>query len=49
MSCIDAIVDRNDVIVYDSECHACIVDGVRLHQGKRFVFPPIILKILKNN
>ena len=39
MSCIDAIVDRNDVIVYDSECHACIVDGVRLHQGKRFVFP----------
>ena len=39
MSCIDALVDRNDVIVYDSECHACIVDGVRLHQGKRFVFP----------
>ena len=39
MSCIDAIVDRNDVIVYDSECHACIIDGVRLHQGKRFVFP----------
>ncbi len=39
MSSIDALVDRNDVIVYDSECHACIVDGVRLHQGKRFVFP----------
>ncbi len=39
MSCIDALVDRNDVIVYDSECHACIIDGVRLHQGKRFVFP----------
>jgi len=39
MSVIDAIVDRHDVIVYDSESHACIVDGVRLHQGKRFVFP----------
>lgn len=39
MSSIDALVDRNDVIVYDSECHACIIDGVRLHQGKRFVFP----------
>ncbi|MDG2227517.1 MAG: pyridoxal phosphate-dependent aminotransferase family protein [Flavobacteriales bacterium] len=39
MSAIDALVGRNDVIVYDSECHACLVDGVRLHQGKRFVFP----------
>ena len=39
LSVIDAIVDRHDVIVYDSESHACIVDGVRLHQGKRFVFP----------
>jgi len=36
---IDALVDRKDVIVYDSECHACIIDGVRLHQGKRFVYP----------
>ncbi len=39
MSVIDALVDRNDVIVYDSECHACLVDGVRMHPGKRFVFP----------
>ena len=39
LSIIDALVDRHDVIVYDSESHACIVDGVRLHQGKRFVFP----------
>ena len=39
LSSIDALVDRKDVIVYDSECHACIIDGVRLHQGKRFVFP----------
>ena len=38
MSAIDALVTRHDVIVYDSESHACIVDGVRLHQGKRFVF-----------
>lgn len=38
-SSIDALVDRKDVIVYDSECHACIIDGVRLHQGKRFVYP----------
>ena len=39
MSAIDAIVDRRDVIVYDAESHASIVDGVRLHMGKRFVFP----------
>lgn len=39
MSIIDAVVDRRDVIVYDAESHACIVDGVRLHMGKRFVFP----------
>jgi glycine C-acetyltransferase len=38
MSIIDALVNRHDVIVYDSESHASIVDGVRLHQGKRFVF-----------
>ncbi len=38
VSCIDALVDRNDVIVYDGESHACIIDGVRLHQGKRYVF-----------
>lgn len=39
LSAVDALVDRKDVIVYDSECHACIIDGVRLHQGKRFVYP----------
>jgi glycine C-acetyltransferase len=38
VSAIDAVVDRNDVIVYDSESHACILDGMRLHAGKRFVF-----------
>ena len=38
LSAIDALVDRNDVIVYDAESHACIIDGVRLHIGKRFVY-----------
>jgi glycine C-acetyltransferase len=38
VSCIDALVDRHDVIVYDAESHACILDGVRLHMGKRYVF-----------
>jgi len=38
LSIIDSMVDRNDVIVYDSESHASIIDGLRLHIGKRFVF-----------
>ncbi len=38
VSIIDTLLDRNDVIVYDSESHACILDGLRLHIGKRFVF-----------
>jgi glycine C-acetyltransferase len=38
LSIIDSLVDRHDVIVYDSEAHACIIDGCRLHAGKRFVF-----------
>jgi len=38
VSIIDSMVDRNDVIVYDAESHACIIDGVRLHMGKRFVY-----------
>lgn len=37
-SAIEALVNRHDVIVYDSESHACMIDGVRLHQGKRYVF-----------
>ncbi len=39
VSIIDALLDRNDVVVYDSESHACIIDGLRMHMGKRFVFP----------
>lgn len=38
VSIIDCLVDRNDVIVYDGESHACIIDGLRLHMGKRFVY-----------
>ena len=38
LSVIDAVVDRKDVIVYDAESHACIVDGVRLHMGQRKVY-----------
>ena len=38
MSAVECIVTRRDVIVYDKNCHACIVDGVRMHAGKRFSF-----------
>ena len=47
LSVIDSLVDRHDVIVYDAESHACIIDGVRLHQGKRFVFAHNDLESLK--
>jgi len=38
VSIIDTLVDRNDVIVYDAESHACIIDGLRMHMGKRYVY-----------
>ncbi|MFN4914381.1 MAG: aminotransferase class I/II-fold pyridoxal phosphate-dependent enzyme [Sphingomonadales bacterium] len=38
VSAIDALVDRHDIIVYDAESHACIIDGMRLHIGKRFMY-----------
>lgn len=47
MSAIDALVDRNDVIVYDAESHACIIDGVRLHMGKRYVYQHNDIESLK--
>ncbi len=39
ISLLDVLLGRNDVVVYDSEAHACIIDGLRLHLGKRFVYP----------
>jgi glycine C-acetyltransferase len=39
VSIIDSLIDRHDVVVYDSEAHACILDGLRMHLGKRFVYP----------
>lgn len=47
VSIIDAVCGRNDVIVYDSEAHACILDGVRLHMGKRFVYTHNNMESLK--
>lgn len=38
VSAIDALVSKDDIIVYDVDTHACIIDGVRLHAGKRFVY-----------
>ena len=38
-SIIDTLLSRNDVVVYDSDSHACILDGLRMHIGKRYVFP----------
>lgn len=38
VSAIDALLDRHDIVIYDAESHACIVDGVRLHQGQRYMF-----------
>jgi len=38
VSIIDSLINRNDVIVYDAESHACIIDGLRMHMGKRFVY-----------
>ncbi len=38
VSTIDALVAKDDIIVYDVDAHACIIDGVRLHMGKRFTY-----------
>lgn len=39
ISTIDALLTRRDIVVYDSEAHACIMDGLRLHMGQRIVYP----------
>ena len=49
MSTIDSLVSKNDVIVYDVDSHACIVDGVRLHIGKRFTYKHNDIESLEKN
>lgn len=49
MSAIDALVSKDDIIVYDVDCHACIIDGVRLHLGKRFTFKHNDIESLEKN
>lgn len=49
MSCIDALVTKNDIIVYDVDSHACIIDGVRLHMGKRFTYKHNDLESMEKN
>ncbi|TMM31986.1 pyridoxal phosphate-dependent aminotransferase family protein [Polaribacter aestuariivivens] len=38
LSIIDTLLDKNDVVISDEQCHACIIDGIRLHKGKHFIF-----------
>ncbi|GGE32994.1 aminotransferase class I/II-fold pyridoxal phosphate-dependent enzyme [Psychroflexus planctonicus] len=49
LSTIDALVGKNDVIVYDVDAHACIIDGVRLHLGKRFTYKHNDVKSIELN
>ncbi len=49
LSAIDSLLNRHDVVVYDAESHACIVDGVRLHHGKRFAFEHNNIESLDKN
>jgi len=49
MSTIDSLVSKNDVIVYDVDSHACIIDGVRLHMGKRFTYKHNDIESLEKN
>ncbi len=48
-SIIDALLDRHDVVVYDKECHSCILDGLRMHIGKRFAYPHNDIPSLEKN
>ncbi|HMI06213.1 MAG TPA: pyridoxal phosphate-dependent aminotransferase family protein [Flavobacterium sp.] len=49
VSIIDALVTKNDIIVYDVDSHACIIDGVRLHMGKRFTYRHNDLESMEKN
>ena len=49
VSTIDALVSKDDIIVYDVDAHACIIDGVRLHMGKRFTYKHNDLESIEKN
>lgn len=49
VSTIDALVSKDDIIVYDVDSHACIIDGVRLHMGKRFTYKHNDVESLEKN
>ena len=49
LSTIDALVGKDDIIVYDVDAHACIIDGVRLHMGKRFTYKHNDVESLEKN
>ncbi|KAB1071415.1 aminotransferase class I/II-fold pyridoxal phosphate-dependent enzyme [Tamlana haliotis] len=49
VSTIDALVAKDDIIVYDVDAHACIIDGVRLHMGKRFTYKHNDVESLEKN
>ncbi|MEZ4856036.1 MAG: aminotransferase class I/II-fold pyridoxal phosphate-dependent enzyme [Gelidibacter sp.] len=49
VSTIDALVGKDDIIVYDVDAHACIIDGVRLHMGKRFTYKHNDVESLEKN
>ncbi|WP_179344823.1 aminotransferase class I/II-fold pyridoxal phosphate-dependent enzyme [Winogradskyella ursingii] len=49
VSTVDALVSKDDIIVYDVDAHACIIDGVRLHHGKRFTYKHNDIESLEKN
>ena len=49
LSTVDTLVGKDDVIVYDVDAHACVVDGVRLHLGKRFTYKHNDIESLEKN
>lgn len=48
LSVIDALTDRKDIIIYDSQAHACIIDGIRMHNGKHMCFQHNDIQHLEN-
>ena len=49
VSTVDALVSKDDIIVYDVDAHACIIDGVRLHMGKRFTYKHNDIESIEKN